>query len=77
MDECSKFDLFFASIAGWILHPGYQREGTPRPTLEACADIAETMVLMSEARAAVVKEEEDALWRGPINQERDPCKSSA
>ncbi len=52
-----KFDLYFATLAGWLLHPGYLREDAVRPTLEACADLAETMVLMSDARDAVIKEE--------------------
>ncbi len=52
-----KFDLFFATLAGWALHPGYLREGSTLPTLETCAIMAEQMVDISDGRDAAIKEE--------------------
>ena len=40
----SPWDLYFAGFAAMLLHPGYTREGTERPTLEDCADLADLMV---------------------------------
>ena len=53
-----KFDLFFCTLAGWTLHPGYQRPGTSLPTLDEIALLAEQMVDISDARAVVIEEEE-------------------
>lgn len=38
------WDLYFASLCGWMLHPGYCREGVEAPTVEECAELASKMV---------------------------------
>jgi hypothetical protein len=38
------WDIYFASCCGWILHPGYNREGTVRATIKDAADIADQML---------------------------------
>lgn len=38
------FDIYFASLAGWLLHPGYNRPDTPHLTLEEIAIMAEHMM---------------------------------
>ena len=52
-----KFDLYFATLAGWALHPGYLREGTIPPTLDSIVYMAEQMVDISDSRAAAIEEE--------------------
>lgn len=44
------WDLYFATIAGWTLHPGYQREGSTNLTLDQAAAIADQMVKLREER---------------------------
>lgn len=44
------FHLYFASLASITLHPGYEREGTIRPTLEQLADMALEMVKIGEEK---------------------------
>ncbi len=60
MEEMSKFDIFFASLAGWILHPGYQREGAHLPHMDDIVKLAEEMVYISDGRAAVIEEEDSS-----------------
>ena len=55
-----KFDLYFAALAGWLLHPGYEREGTIRPTLDSIVYMAEQMVDISDGRDAAIEEEESS-----------------
>lgn len=38
------WDVYFASLAGWLLHPGYQRPGTAIPTIEDVAELADQMM---------------------------------
>ncbi len=52
-----KFDLYFATLAGWLLHPGYQRPGTPIPTMDSIVYMVEQMVDISDSRAAAIEEE--------------------
>ena len=59
MEEMSKFDIFFASLAGWLLHPGYQRPGTPLPHMDDIVKLAEEMVYISDGREAAIKEENE------------------
>ena len=39
-----RIDLYFASLAAWINHPGYLREGAQPPTLEAIANQVDAML---------------------------------
>lgn len=36
--------MYFASLVGITLHPGYNREGTEEVTLKDCADMAAEML---------------------------------
>lgn len=38
------FDIYFASLCALTLHPGYEREGTERPSIEECAQLALEMI---------------------------------
>ena len=44
------WDLYFASLCGWMLHPGYQREGAESPTLRQCAELADSMEEIKNGR---------------------------
>ena len=44
------WDLYFASLVGWLLHPGYLRPGTSRPDLNELADLADEMVDIRNGR---------------------------
>ncbi len=60
----TTFQLYFASLAAWVNHPGYLREGSDPPTLEECADMAERMVLITEEREK---------WVGDLQQQPPPA----
>lgn len=45
-----RWDLYFATLAGWTFHPGYSREGTERPTMQDCKDIADIMEQIANER---------------------------
>ncbi len=38
------WDIYFATLAGWTLHPGYQKPGTTAPDLIHCAELANKMM---------------------------------
>ena len=38
------FDIYFSSLVAFTLHPGYEREGTERPTIKQCAELAQQML---------------------------------
>ena len=40
----TAWQLYFATLVGMAMHPGYSREGMHRPTLEECAEMADRMV---------------------------------
>lgn len=44
------WDLYFATMAGWMMHPGYCKDGSRPPSLEECADIADKMCAMRAER---------------------------
>ena len=44
----TTWELYFATIVGMSMHPGYEREGTERPSLEECADKADEMMEYEE-----------------------------
>ena len=45
-----RSDLYFAALASWLYHPGYQREGTKTPTLEQIANMVDEMLVVSANR---------------------------
>ena len=42
--EFLPFDLFFASVVGMNLHPGMERDGAKRRSLNECAMLALNMI---------------------------------
>lgn len=44
------WELYYSTLCSWYLHPGYQREGTVRPSLEEIADIADEMLKVRNKR---------------------------
>ena len=50
MDDKASWDLYFAGIVGWTLHPGYLRENAERPNLEECAKLADEMLKIKQER---------------------------
>ncbi len=46
----TTWDLYFASLVAWTLHPGYLREGCSPPDLEALAQLADQMMEISNGR---------------------------
>lgn len=44
------WDFYFATLASWVLHPGYQREGAQVPSLEYVADLADLMMEVRNRR---------------------------
>jgi len=48
--DVEQWDIYFASLAGWLLHPGYLRPDAQPPTLEEIADICDQMEQLRNAR---------------------------
>lgn len=46
----NPWDVYFASLAGWLLHPGYLRDGAIPPTLEEIAFLADQMLQVRNSR---------------------------
>lgn len=44
------WDLYFAALAGMLLHPGAGTRGHTALTLEECAEIADLMIQLREQR---------------------------
>jgi hypothetical protein len=38
------FDMYFATVVGMAIHPGYSRDNVKQLTLEECAEVASKMV---------------------------------
>jgi len=38
------FDVYFATIVGMAIHPGYSRENVKQLTLKECAEVAAEMI---------------------------------
>ena len=49
-EEQKAWDMYFSSLAGWSMHPGYYRENATKPTLQECAHIADEMVFVRRER---------------------------
>ncbi len=50
MDDKTAWDVYFASLAGWTLHPGYKRPGTEKLSIIDCAEKADQMLLERKRR---------------------------
>lgn len=37
------WDVYFGTLCGWLLHPGYQREGAKAPSLSEIANLCDEM----------------------------------
>jgi len=48
--EEQAFMLYFGTLVGWTLHPGYLKPGSERLTLEQCAILADAMVAETAKR---------------------------
>lgn len=46
----SDWDLYFTTVVGWQMHPGYLREGAKPLSLSECAAVADEMLLLKEER---------------------------
>lgn len=44
------WSLFYMNVVGWTLHPGYQKPGSERLSLEDCARLADLMLAEYQAR---------------------------
>ncbi len=49
-EEKNVWDTYFAEIAGWTIHPGFNRENAKQPTLDECATMADEMILIRRQR---------------------------
>lgn len=38
------WDFYYMQLCGWLLHPGYLREGAKAPSLEEIADLVDKIV---------------------------------
>lgn len=54
--QLGVFDIYFATLAGIAIHPGYSRDNVTQPTLEECAKMAQDMI---EVRNKYVHDEEN------------------
>ena len=39
-----EWDLYFSTIVGWQLHPGYNRENAKKLTIKEAAELADHMI---------------------------------
>lgn len=44
MDHGHIWSLFYMSVVGWTLHPGYQKPGSERLSMDDCARLADRML---------------------------------
>lgn len=49
-EEVEFWSTAFTELVGWLYHPGYNREGTPKPSLEEIADTVDDMVMVRRQR---------------------------
>ncbi len=50
MDEKLAWDIYYAQICSWGLHPGWQKYATKAPTIEECAEMADAMLEQRKER---------------------------
>jgi hypothetical protein len=46
----NTWDIYFSTVVGWSLHPGYNKEGTKKISLEEAAKIADEMMRLRGER---------------------------
>ncbi len=46
----NTWDIYFATLVGMALHPGYTREGTKKPTLDELANLTDEMMNIRSKR---------------------------
>ena len=66
------WDLYFASIVGFTAHPGYEREGTKKPTVAEAAAIADQMMAERNKRTYEQLEGNEQWQCGPQSELRPP-----
>lgn len=44
------WDFYYATLCGWLMHPGYLREGTTRPTPLELAELADEIMEIRNGR---------------------------
>jgi hypothetical protein len=49
-EEQAFWSTAFTELVGWLYHPGYNREGTPKPSLEEIAATVDQMVTVRRKR---------------------------
>ncbi len=42
--QLGVFDIYFATLVGMAIHPGYSRDNVTQPSLEDCAKTAMDMI---------------------------------
>lgn len=57
-NEWPIFDLYFATIVGMSLHPGYLKMENGPMTLAECADLAESMIRVRRHKALGISQED-------------------
>ncbi len=50
MGKKTTWDLYFLTIVGWSLHPGYQRNPESKLTLDEAAHMADEMLRVREEK---------------------------
>ncbi len=55
-----RTDLYFVTLVSWTLHPGYQREGAKKPTLDEIGDLVDAMLKMRDTKWPQQSEQSEA-----------------
>ncbi len=59
MNKQAVWDLYFAGVVGWTLHPGYLKEGMEKTrTFNDCADIVDEMMKVRDERCLGLQQQE-------------------
>jgi len=43
--EQIAWDMYYATVVGFTMHPGYEKPGTEKPSLEKLAEMADEMMI--------------------------------